>query len=230
MRRHTGSFVLAALTVAVGLLAVTFHAAAQDAAPDLLNDAVDPYTQGKERVRFLRAAGVDSELTEAELDANATANDPFVRPFDQWAKIRPFDANKNGTIDWFEADAYRRAARKAIIAEYDKNADGKLTGQERDEANKALAVGRLPNLDDAQAADEEQVELLLGQQRHRAEGAAERQRPRVAHEHLGRVARPPRRTTAAAGAASAASASSSASTPTATANCPTPKSATPARP
>lgn len=112
--------------------------------PDLAKETVDPYVPGKERSRFMAAAGVDSELDEKEFDANAEGKDPFVRSFDKWSLMARFDKNANKKIDWFEADAYRRDLRKRILGVYDKNADTRLKGDERDAANKALATGKLP--------------------------------------------------------------------------------------
>lgn len=117
------------------------------AASELLRDAVDPYVPGKERARFLRAAGVDTELDESEAADNAAASDPFVRPFDKWAAMKPFDRDADTRLNWFEADAYRRAVRKAVVAQYDKDGDGQLKGPEREAANKDLAAGKLPRLD-----------------------------------------------------------------------------------
>ena len=117
-----------------------------DAKPiaDLVKDTIDPYVPGTERGLFLKAAGVDSELEESEAEANAKAQEPFVRSFDRWAAMARFDKNTNKKLDWFEADAYRRDLKTRMMAEYDKNKDGKLEGAERDEANKALAAGKLP--------------------------------------------------------------------------------------
>jgi len=113
-------------------------------AQDVLRGAVDPYVPGAERIRFLATGGVDNELTAEEFAANATHAEPFVRKFDTWAALAKFDANGNGTIDWFEADAYRRDLRSRVMAGFDANKDGRLTGDERDKANAALLSGKLP--------------------------------------------------------------------------------------
>ncbi len=112
--------------------------------PDLARETVDPYVPGKERARFMAAAGVDSELDEKEFEANAEAKDPFVRVFDKWSLLTRFDKNRDKKIDWFEADAYRRDLRKRMLGVYDKNVDTRLKGPEREAANKALATGKLP--------------------------------------------------------------------------------------
>jgi len=114
--------------------------------PELMKDTIDPYVPGTERGLFLKAAGVDSELDEAEFEANAKAEEPFVRVFDKWGALARFDKNTNKKIDWFEADAYRRDFRARMLAEYDKDKDTKLAGAERDDANKALAAGKLPKV------------------------------------------------------------------------------------
>ncbi len=114
------------------------------AVADLLKDAIDPYQPGSERARFLKASGVDSELDESEFEASAKGEEPFARSFEKWPALLRFDANNNKKLDWFEIDAYRRDLRTRMLAEYDKDKNGSLENAERDEANKALAAGRLP--------------------------------------------------------------------------------------
>jgi hypothetical protein len=112
-------------------------------APDLCKGAVDPYVPGAERARFFEAAGVDGELTAAEFAANASKAKPFARKFDRWEALVKFDKSGEGTIDWFEAEAYRRDLRRRVLAAYDRNKDRRLTGEERKAANAALAAGRV---------------------------------------------------------------------------------------
>lgn len=107
--------------------------------PDLCKGVIDPYDDAAERTRFLKAAGVDNELDEQEFAADQKTADGFVRSFDKWKAILAFDKNSNSTIDWAEADAYRQDLRKKVLARYDVNADSKLTGAERDAANRFLA-------------------------------------------------------------------------------------------
>ena len=54
-------------------------------------------------------------------------------------------ANKNGTIDWLEADTYRRGIRKRILVTFDANKDGRLRGAERKKANQLLEAGKTPS-------------------------------------------------------------------------------------
>ena len=108
---------------------------------DLCKDAVDPYNPGLERVRFFAAAGVDGEIDAREFEANRKRRDPFVRAFDKWNRIALFDQNRSKTIDWFEADAYRRDIRRRVLKIFDTNKDSRLTGAERGAANRALALG-----------------------------------------------------------------------------------------
>lgn len=116
-------------------------------APELLKDAIDPVNLGRERSLFLKAAGVDSELDEAEFNADQQKdNKSFVRSFEQWKTLKRFDADNNGKLDWFEANAYRRAIRGAIFVAYDADKDQRLTGAEREKANATLAKGKLPKL------------------------------------------------------------------------------------
>ncbi len=114
--------------------------------PDLLKDAIDPFSIGKERVLFLKAAGVDTELNEDEFNAHQAIIGGFARKYERFANLLKFDKNRNKLIDWFEADAYRRAIRGAVLAEYDADKNNRLTGKERDAANKALAAGKLPRI------------------------------------------------------------------------------------
>ena len=114
--------------------------------PDVCMGAVDPYNMADERSRFFRAAGVDNGLTTKEAAANRTADRPFVRVFDHWEIMRRYDANRDAQLDWFEADAYRKAFRKRVLAVFDKDRNGRLKGKERDNANRVLATGKLSAL------------------------------------------------------------------------------------
>jgi len=140
---------LLSCAIAAALWAMPAAGLAQDepakaTVADLLKDSIDPYVPGGERALFLKAAGVDSELEESEFEANLKAEEPFARAYEKWAALTRFDQNNNKKLDWFEVDTYRRDLRTRMLGEYDKNKDGKLEGAERDEANKALAAGKLP--------------------------------------------------------------------------------------
>lgn len=111
---------------------------------DICKDCVDPYNSAAERARFLKAAGVDSELDAKEFEADRARDDGFIRKFDSWKGMLAFDKDANNTLDWFEADAYRRDVRKRVLTAYDANKDGRLKDKERESANKALSAGRLP--------------------------------------------------------------------------------------
>jgi Ca2+-binding EF-hand superfamily protein len=117
---------------------------------DLLTGAVDPYDEAAERMRFLKAAGRDNELTRKEWEANGQMPDAFVRCFDAWEAAIAFDANANRKIDWFEADAYRFRLRQRVLAAFDRDKNRKLTGEERRGALAMLAGGKVPG-DDRQA-------------------------------------------------------------------------------
>ena len=67
------------------------------------------YNSVVERGKFFAATGKDSELNEKEFEANRSKEDGFVRKTDSWSAIRRYDKDSNGTIDWFEADEYRRS-------------------------------------------------------------------------------------------------------------------------
>ncbi len=119
---------------------------------DVLTDAVDPFSPGKERARFLKVAGVDTELEAQEFKANSKIANGFVRPFDKWSLLLLFDGNKDQKIDWFEANAYRKAIRAAVLTAYDKDGNSKLTGDERIKANKDLTAGKLPRISKPKAS------------------------------------------------------------------------------
>jgi len=111
---------------------------------DLLTGPLDPYQPVAERGRFFRTVGVDNELDAKEFAAARGRDGTFVRPFDRWEAMAAFDKDKNGTLDWFEADAYRQDVRRRVLKAFDEDKDGRLTGKERDKANAMLASGRLP--------------------------------------------------------------------------------------
>jgi Ca2+-binding EF-hand superfamily protein len=112
--------------------------------PDYCDGVVDPYNLARERRRFFYAAGKDTELTQAEFEENRNEEKPFVRSFDKWAVLLTFDTDRNGTIDWLEADTYRRDIRKRLMDRWDVNRNGRLQGEERDRVNAQLHAGRLP--------------------------------------------------------------------------------------
>ena len=111
--------------------------------PDLCTGPVDPYHPVRERVRFFGAAGVDNEIDAKEFDAQQGKPDSFIRVFDRWKEMLRFDKNNSKTIDWFEADAYRQSLRGHILKVFDADKDQRLTGAERDAANRALAAGNV---------------------------------------------------------------------------------------
>ncbi|MCD6364802.1 MAG: hypothetical protein J7M14_02900 [Planctomycetes bacterium] len=110
---------------------------------DLCRGAVDPYIPQSQRAKFFRAAGVDNELTAKEFEADRRRARGFIRTFDKWPALLVFDSNANRTIDWFEADAYRRDFRRRILLAFDTDRNGRLVGDERRRANAALASGKL---------------------------------------------------------------------------------------
>ncbi len=133
--------IVAVVLVTVGpALAQEKPAAKPAAAPEVMRNAVDPYVPAVERARFFMAAGKDNELTAEEFAADRKRKNPFVRKFDHWAMMIRFDKNRNKTIDWFEADMYRRQVRKEILEVFDITKDKKLRGGERAKANAALAT------------------------------------------------------------------------------------------
>jgi len=113
-------------------------------AEDLLKDAVDPYNPVVQKKLFFQAAGVDNELDHKEFAALEDKPNTFRRKFDRWRWMLNYDRNGNGTLDWLEADAYRRDVRKRVLAAFDTDRNNRLTGKEREAANRALAKGRIP--------------------------------------------------------------------------------------
>ena len=80
------------------------------------------YNPVAERAKFFTAAGKDSELDAKEFAVAQGKPNSFVRKTDTWDALVKFDKNGNKTIDWFEADAYRRgqqAKPKATITTID---------------------------------------------------------------------------------------------------------------
>ncbi|MFP4139236.1 MAG: hypothetical protein ACLFVH_06305 [Phycisphaerae bacterium] len=147
MRRFTAILALSFCCAWAGAPGDAFADDANQAAKkpaELAGDAIDPYVPARERTRFLKNAGVDNELDTKEFAATQGKDGAFARIWDSWDALKKFDKDNNGTIDWFEADAYRRAGRKQVLAALDANKDGRLTGDERDKLNKALAAGKLP--------------------------------------------------------------------------------------
>ena len=118
--------------------------AADDAksSADLCKNVVDPYESAGQKTLFFKAAGKDNELDEKEFEADKAAGKGFVASFEKWATIVAFDKDGKKLIDWLEADAYRRDLRRRVLAAHDTSKDGKLTGEERTAANKALAAGK----------------------------------------------------------------------------------------
>ncbi|MFB3893808.1 MAG: hypothetical protein ACE15C_17490 [Phycisphaerae bacterium] len=138
-------------------------------APDLLKGVIDPYDAAEERARFFKATSKESELTEELFNADAQREGGFVRKFDSWKAMLAFDKNRNGKIDWFEADAYRQDLRAKVFKMFAGGA-GKLEGASRDEANRLLASGKLPRNgggtseaeEDNSEEDDESVEIPPG--------------------------------------------------------------------
>lgn len=138
------------LTLALAAVLLTaFSPASAPAEPpsvdtSVLNGAVAPYNPVSERGRFFAAAGVDNELSAEEFAAcQAKADKPFARSFDRWDDLLRYDRNGNKTLDWFEADAYRRDLREAALKRFDADGDKRLRNGERVEAVKALRAGSL---------------------------------------------------------------------------------------
>lgn len=113
--------------------------------PDFCDGVIDPYNPIDQQNRFFQASGTNGELDATEFAANQTLGldaAPFAQKFDRWALLLAFDKDGNRRINWFEADAYRKALRQRVLAAFDTDEDGQLTGAEREAANRALAAGQ----------------------------------------------------------------------------------------
>jgi beta-lactamase regulating signal transducer with metallopeptidase domain/Ca2+-binding EF-hand superfamily protein len=139
-----GLWLLAALVLPVGPVVLASPGGVPAVKPDILKDAVDPYDAAAEKARFFAAAGADNEMDANEFKAAAGKDKSFLRGFDSWSEMLKFDKDRNGTLDWFEADAYRQDLRKRVLAEFDADKDGKLAGAEREKAAEGLVAGKVP--------------------------------------------------------------------------------------
>jgi Ca2+-binding EF-hand superfamily protein len=135
------------IVVSASLAAVDGASAAaptpKTATVDYVRDLIDDYYDGAERMRFFAAAGVDIELSAKEFQADTGKPKSFIRRYDRWSAALVYDKNRNKTLDWFEAKAYRQAVRQAIMTVFDANKDRRLTGDERDNANRWLATKKI---------------------------------------------------------------------------------------
>ena len=112
---------------------------------DHCKSAIDPYNAANEKRYFFRAAGKDNELSAEEFTANGKLKQgAFVRPFDSYAEMKLHDRDKNGSLDWMEAESYRQNIRRRMLHAFDKDKNGKLEGDERNAANRALQKGVIP--------------------------------------------------------------------------------------
>ena len=126
------------------LIMLVVIACAQFAAGgDTCTGAVDPYDIVSEKGRFYAAAGRDNELSATEFGANKISTTSFRRSFDRWSEMLKFDKDANKSLDWVEAGAYRYTMRQMVLTAYDANRDGKLTGDERTAACKAVGSGKI---------------------------------------------------------------------------------------
>ena len=168
-----------------------FCPGAARAEDDVCNGIVDPFDAFTVRSRFFQAAGADGEMDQKEFYANQGTPGGFVQKFDRWSTLTIFDSNHDALIDCIEAEAYRRNIRTRVLAIFDADADGKLTGEERVAANRALSAGQLTPVKAtsrpspaSQPAEEEAAERWLAQFDANGDGkldAAERVTAQKAH-------------------------------------------------
>ncbi len=164
---------------------------AAPAAADHVKDLLETDIESDERNRFFHAAGVDGELSSEEFKAVAGKEGSFVRASDRWKDAAGHDADGSGMLNWPEAQAFREAMRRRLLRRFDRNSDGKLTGAERQAANKELARGTLhPRwkvAPDAEAAKSDADEIIrtLPRDFHGIEFTdAQKSQIRVARERL----------------------------------------------
>jgi hypothetical protein len=137
--------ILALAGVVLGADKAPSKAAVKKPAPKLCLGAVDPFDRATQKTGFYAIAGKDGELTKDEfLDAaeKTSTTKSFLRSFDKFESLMRFNKDKNKTIDWVEAEAYRVDLRKRVLAAFDTNKDSRLKGPEREAANRALAAGK----------------------------------------------------------------------------------------
>jgi len=156
--RNIGASSLTLLAMVVSMALVSSLSAATKAkkktpkvkpAPKLCLGAIDPFDQGTQKTGFFTIAGKDGELTSDEFytaSEKEMSTKTFLRSFDTFRAMKAFDKDKNSTIDWVEAAAYRADLRKRVLAEFDANKDSRLKGPEREAANRALAAGKFSKL------------------------------------------------------------------------------------
>ena len=143
--------IVAAVSIASVSLAQTAAPKTDEKAPEAKKapakkPAYDPIA---EKAKFFKIAGKDTEVDAKEFAAALAKvgdkGEGFVRKTDKWSALLRYDKNNNSKIDWFEADAYRKSLRTggrssrrrgrdmdpATIKKYDKDGDGKLTGDEQ---------------------------------------------------------------------------------------------------
>jgi Ca2+-binding EF-hand superfamily protein len=132
------------LSLAAGAGKAAHPRSAKPAGTDYVRELINNYHDGSERMRFFAAAGVDIELSKAEFAAAMGKSGSFVRRYDRWQAAIVFDENSNGTLDWFEAEAYRLSLRQQVMSLFDKNKNRKVDGVEAAAANRWLARGVKP--------------------------------------------------------------------------------------
>lgn len=110
-------------------------------APDILHGPIEPFLEGPERTLFLKAAGVDSELSEEEFVRDRQREGGFVHEFDRWEVLIRYDNNRNGILDWFEFKSYLQVVRDYVLHKFDVNGDRRLSDIERERAKLDLRDG-----------------------------------------------------------------------------------------
>jgi Ca2+-binding EF-hand superfamily protein len=96
--------------------------------------------------RFRAAAGADMIMHREEFvaDQEREGGAHFVRPFDTWAALLRWDADRDEDIDWIEAARYRVDQAVRLADAFELQGDGRWDPAERARANAALADGRVP--------------------------------------------------------------------------------------
>jgi prolipoprotein diacylglyceryltransferase len=91
------------------------------------------------REAFNATAGGDGRISQVDWFAGAGKEGGLLAGSENWAEaVGRFDSNGDGQLNWTEAQAYMLARRGWVMAKFDADRDGALSGPERGRANAYL--------------------------------------------------------------------------------------------
>ena len=97
----------------------------------------------KTRSLFEALAGADELIDKDEWHRGLNAGDGLLAGSEHWDEALVFEDTRDETLSLAEFARYANARRFMLLQRFDKNADSKLTGLERDEANTFLQVDEI---------------------------------------------------------------------------------------